>query len=75
MKKTANHKRLICLCNSVPAGEIIGILRSGALTRAEVQQITSAGTRCGRCIPEIDALVAEYGQQPAKNLQLRIIFE
>ncbi len=70
-----NQKRLICLCNNVPANEIVRILRAGALTRSEIQKFTSAGTSCGRCIREIDALLEKHRKESIKNAQLKINFE
>jgi bacterioferritin-associated ferredoxin len=52
-----NQKRMVCLCNQVSATEIKRILRTGALTLAEVQHHTAAGTSCGRCVREIEAIV------------------
>ena len=70
-----NQKRIVCLCNMVSAPEIIKILRAGALTTSEIQKYTAAGTNCGRCIPEIDAIVEKYRTTSIKDSQLRISFE
>ena len=69
-----NQKRLVCLCNHVSALEIRKILKAGALTVADVQQFTAAGTGCGRCIQEISAIVKKH-KILAKEPQLRINFE
>lgn len=68
-------KRLVCLCNHVSAQEIINSLRAGALTTAEVQKFTQAGTGCSRCVREIDAMVEKYLAAKEKDPQLRISFE
>ncbi len=70
-----NPKRLVCLCNFVSEEEIIKVLRSGALTTAEVQKFTQAGTGCTRCVREIDAIVAKHLETNKKDPQLRIGFE
>jgi len=67
--------RLVCLCNHVTAQEIKNILRDGALSTAEVQKFTHAGTGCTRCMREIDALVEEHLSTGKKDPQLRISFE
>ena len=69
-----NPGRLVCLCNHVPAKEIIDVLRAGALTVAEVQDFTSAGTGCSRCVREIDAIVQNHLATTKKDPQLRIDF-
>jgi bacterioferritin-associated ferredoxin len=53
-------KRLVCICNFVTEKEIIEALRKGARSTSEIQKYTRAGTSCGRCLPEIDALVEEF---------------
>jgi bacterioferritin-associated ferredoxin len=69
------QKRLVCLCNQVTAPEIKKILRAGALTTSEIQKLTSAGTSCGRCIREIDALLENHRKETIQNPQFRISFE
>jgi bacterioferritin-associated ferredoxin len=70
-----NPKRLVCLCNHVTAQEIIKVLKAGALTTAEVQQFTRAGTGCTRCVREIGTIVEKHLSSGKKNPQLRIRFE
>ncbi len=70
-----NPNRLVCLCNHVTAREIVKVLRAGALTTAEVQQFTQAGTGCTRCVREIDAIVVKHLATRKKEPQLRIKFE
>jgi len=68
-------QRLVCLCNQVTAQEILAILKAGALTTADVQAFTMAGTGCTRCVREIDALVLHYKSTQKEDPQLRIEFE
>ena len=70
-----NPGRLVCLCNHVTAKEIVDILRAGALSTADVQNFTSAGTGCTRCVREIDAIVENHLATSKKDPQLRIDFE
>jgi len=70
-----SSKRLFCLCNHVSAFEIKKMLRAGALTTAEIQKFTTAGTGCGRCVREIDAIVEKYMRENSKDPQFRIIFK
>jgi len=70
-----NPGRLVCLCNHVTAQEIIKILKAGALSTADVQKFTMAGTGCTRCVREIDAIVEHHLANSKKEPQLRINFE
>ena len=66
---------MVCLCNQVSALEIKRILRTGALTLSEVQHHTAAGTSCGRCVKEIEAIVEKHKNVKKRDPQLRISFE
>lgn len=70
-----NPGRLVCLCNHVTAQEIINVLKAGALTTADVQEFTTAGTGCTRCVREIEAIVNLYLATHKKDPQLRINFD
>jgi ferredoxin-nitrate reductase len=49
---------LICSCNAVTRGAIEGAIGSGAaLSTNDVGRLTRAGTGCGSCLVEIDALL------------------
>ena len=69
-----NHKKLVCICNQVTRQEIAKVLRTGDLTTADIQRITAAGTGCGRCVREIDAMVKKQQEVWAQSPQLRIKF-
>ena len=76
MNKMANNPgRLVCLCNHVTAQEIVNVLKAGAFTVYDIQQFTSAGTGCSRCVREIEAIVQHYHSTAKKDPQLRINFE
>ena len=70
-----NQKRLVCLCNQVSALEIKKLLRAGALTTVEIQNFTSAGTSCGRCIREMDTIIIRHRKEIKSDPQLKISFE
>ncbi len=70
-----NQKRLVCLCSHVSEIEIKKKLRAGARSTAEIQQFTTAGTGCGRCIREIEAIVKKHLDEPGKDPQTRIDFK
>jgi len=69
-----NQKRLVCRCNQVSVLEIKKKLRAGALSTADIQQFTTAGTGCGRCVREIEAIVKKHLEEPGNDPQLRIDF-
>ena len=67
-------KRLVCICNLVLEEEIKSVLRKGASSTTEIQQLTRAGTTCGRCLPEIDQLVENYKKTKPKDPQNKLDF-
>jgi NAD(P)H-nitrite reductase large subunit len=69
-----NHKKLVCVCNHVTRQEIVKVLQTGDITTADIQRITTAGTGCGRCVREIDAMVKKQQDVWAKRAQLRLKF-
>lgn len=61
--------RLVCMCNFIDEKEILSLLKKGAQTTADIQRLTRGGTSCGRCLPEIDAIVEEYNKKKPKPQQ------
>lgn len=61
--------RLVCLCNFVDEKEILSALKKGANSTTSIQQITGAGTSCGRCLPVIDEIVNAYLKEKPKDQQ------
>ena len=51
----------ICHCRGVTDGRVRGAIEDGACEPAEVGRRCGAGTRCGGCLPALEALLAEYG--------------
>lgn len=66
--------RLVCLCNLVDENEIISLLKRGATSTSDIQQLTRAGTSCGRCLPVIDDLVSEFQNKRPKDQQKKLDF-
>ena len=61
--------RLVCLCNFVDEKEIKSLLKRGAVSTADIQTMSRAGTSCGRCLPEIDYLVEKHLKKKPKDQQ------
>ena len=68
-------RKLVCICNLVTEDEIVKTLKKGALCTADIQKHTNAGTSCGRCLPEIDALVEKHRPADGANPQRTLNFD
>lgn len=68
-------RTLVCVCNMVSEKEILTALKKGARSTSDIQQVTRAGTSCGRCLMTIDRIVEEYLEQTLADVQLRIEFD
>jgi len=55
--------------------EILAILKKGALSTADIQRATKAGTSCGKCLMTIDRIVEEFLEQHPADPQRRIEFD
>lgn len=54
-----SKNRMICICKDVDTLTIRkAMVNHTARTLEEIQQITGAGTRCGRCISKIEEILA-----------------
>lgn len=60
----------ICICKAVTEGQIREAIRSGAGTRKEITACLKAGTACGKCNPEIRALLGR-GRTESQNIPRR----
>ena len=67
-------KKLVCLCNLVDQNEIISFLKKGAESTNDIQQLTRAGSSCGRCLTEIDQIVENYKKAKPKEQQKKLNF-
>lgn len=53
----------ICHCNGILKSEIVKAIKEKGLTTVEeVQDITTAGTVCGGCIPDIEDILKEINE-------------
>jgi bacterioferritin-associated ferredoxin len=53
----------ICHCNGILKSEIVKAIKEKGLTTVEeVQDMTTAGTVCGGCIPDIEVILKEINQ-------------
>jgi bacterioferritin-associated ferredoxin len=67
-------RKIVCLCNLVEEKELVAMLEKGAASTSDLQQITGAGRSCGRCLPEIDELVACHQKAKPKDQQNKLDF-
>lgn len=49
--------RTVCTCHSVGEKRLQSCIRAGASTVAQLGKETAAGTLCGSCVPELQALI------------------
>ncbi|NPA37235.1 MAG: (2Fe-2S)-binding protein [Chlorobi bacterium] len=65
---------LVCQCNGITEKEIVNVIKKKGATRLEqIQELTGAGTSCGRCIPVIEDLLDQH-RNKTENPQLKIDF-
>ena len=50
--------KMICHCNQVDYITIRKAMIQGARTIEEIQEMTGAGTRCGRCLSDVERILA-----------------
>ncbi|HLI00462.1 MAG TPA: (2Fe-2S)-binding protein [Acidimicrobiales bacterium] len=55
---------VVCHCHGVRRGEIVGAIAAGAGTVGQVTEACGAGGTCGRCWPEIEALLGGAASAP-----------
>lgn len=67
-------KRIVCNCNGITETEILKVLRKGAEKIDDVSRFTLAGSSCGRCRVEINALIDTYKKVKKPDFQYKIIF-
>lgn len=68
-------RKLICLCNFIEEKEIVAALKKGASSTKDIQDITGAGTSCGRCQAEIDQLVEDWQKDKPRDAQRKLDFK
>ena len=65
---------LVCICNLVDEKEIQKFLKKGANSTRDIQNLTRAGTSCGKCLPQIDQIVEDYIKKKTKDPQNKLNF-
>ena len=58
-----NDEDIVCYCLGVSVKDIKDAIASGCQNFAQVQEKTGAGTVCGACNDEVEALVAQLLKQ------------
>ena len=58
----------------VTESEILGTLKKGGRSVADIQGATKAGTSCGKCLMTIDRIIEEFIAQQPVDPQQRIDF-
>lgn len=56
-------EKIVCNCMGVTAAQIKEAVDAGADTLAQVQEATGAGTVCGACLEEVEALISHFTAQ------------
>lgn len=51
---------VVCHCTAVNDKAIVAEILSGALDAEALAERCGAGTRCGGCLPTVEALLAEH---------------
>jgi assimilatory nitrate reductase catalytic subunit len=59
------RSRTVCACLSVSEAVIDRAIAERARSAAEIGAVTGAGTNCGSCLPEIEAMLRERKSQAA----------
>ncbi|MEK7719882.1 MAG: (2Fe-2S)-binding protein [Bacteroidota bacterium] len=67
-------QRVVCVCNGITENEVLRILKRGARNLEDVKKLTSAATGCGRCKSESEAIVKQFIESKAPDLQTNIDF-
>ncbi|MFH1412023.1 MAG: Fe-S cluster assembly protein NifU [Candidatus Omnitrophota bacterium] len=75
-KKMVGEERMICKCFSVTDQKIIRAIKENNIrTVGGVTHYTKAGGGCGKCIPEIEKLLAEFWEKNDAKCKARNIEE
>lgn len=55
-----NMNETICYCLNISKKDIKEAIENGATSLSEVQERTGAGTICGACLDQLEAVVEEF---------------
>ncbi len=59
MVRQTYHLMVVCHCNVVSDREIRAAVAAGAVDADALAEHCRAGTRCGGCVPVVEAILAE----------------
>jgi len=59
---------VICQCNSVSQGELVGAIAQGCNSLDTLSDTTRAGSTCGSCKPLLQSLLGEDNAKPEKEI-------
>jgi assimilatory nitrate reductase catalytic subunit len=65
--RTPESGPVVCACRNVHADRINAAIAGGATSVDAVGEVTTAGTTCGSCRPEIARLIAAQGQKEVRH--------
>ncbi len=66
---------IVCVCNVFNDRQVRAAIRGGAQTVSQVYQRLGYRPRCGKCVPEIVALLKEHRAELARAAPLMIAAE
>ncbi len=50
---------VVCHCNAVSDREIRSAVAAGAMDARDIERACTAGSRCGGCVPVVEAILSE----------------
>jgi len=53
----------ICICNNVTDRDIKNLVNNNITSIEDIQRITNAGNRCGKCIHTLKEVIIEYKEE------------
>lgn len=64
---------IVCTCNAVTQGQLVAAIRDGGLTTvAGIGRATRAGTGCGSCTADLEALLARAAAGARENTEAEV---
>ena len=58
-----NPEKVICKCKKVTKGDLLKAIEQGASSYKELQKMTGAGSKCGKCENDIRAFLKKHGKK------------
>lgn len=57
-----NEDEIICNCIGTTVKDIMDAMNNGAKTIEDIEELTQAGTVCGACVADIEALMEKLSK-------------